>query len=168
MKFLVTGVLGQLGFDVMNELAKRGYEAYGSDIAPEFRKQEGDYAINSMPYVQMDITDKESVSKIINDIKPDHIIHCAAWTAVDAAEDEENKPKVMAVNVDGCENIAKAAKDIDAVMTYISTDYVFSGQGESLGILTARTMLHLMYMESPSILVRRLSARIQTSFLLCV
>lgn len=130
MKFLVTGVLGQLGFDVMNELAKRGYEAYGSDIAPEFRKQEGDYAVNSMPYVQMDITDKDSVKRIINDIKPDHIIHCAAWTAVDAAEDEENKPKVMAVNVNGCENIAKAAKDIDAVMTYISTDYVFSGQGE--------------------------------------
>ena len=112
MKFLVTGVKGQLGFDVMNELDKRGYEAVGVDIE------------------EMDITDEMSVDKVICEVNPDVVIHCAAWTAVDAAEDEENIPKVMKVNATGTENIAKVCKKLDSKMVYISTDYVFDGQGE--------------------------------------
>ena len=122
MKFLVTGVGGQLGFDVMNELAKRGHEGIGSDILPEITNSE-------MEYVQMDITDENAVNEIINKFNPDAVIHCAAWTAVDAAEDEENIDKVRAINAKGTENIAKACKKIDAKMMYISTDYVFDGQG---------------------------------------
>lgn len=122
MKFLVTGVGGQLGFDVMNELTKRGHEGIGSDILPEITNSE-------MEYVQMDITDENTVNEIINKVNPDAVIHCAAWTAVDAAEDEENIDKVRAINVKGTENIAKACKKSDAKMMYISTDYVFDGQG---------------------------------------
>ena len=122
MKVLVTGVGGQLGFDVMNELAKRGHEGIGSDILSEITNSE-------MEYVQMDITDENAVNEIIDKINPDAVIHCAAWTAVDAAEDEENIEKVRAINVKGTENIAKACKKIDAKMMYISTDYVFDGQG---------------------------------------
>ena len=113
MKALVTGVKGQLGYDVVNELTKRGYEAVGVDIE------------------EMDITDEVSVNKVIKECNPDVVVHCAAWTAVDAAEDEENIPKVMAVNAKGTENIAKVCKEIDAKMIYISTDYVFNGQGET-------------------------------------
>ena len=113
MKALVTGVKGQLGYDVVNELTKRGYEAVGVDIE------------------EMDITDETSVNKVIKEYNPDVVVHCAAWTAVDAAEDEENIPKVMAVNAKGTENIAKVCKEIDAKMIYISTDYVFNGQGET-------------------------------------
>ena len=122
MKVLVTGVGGQLGFDVMNELAKRGHEGIGSDILPEITNSE-------MEYVQMDITDENAVNEIINKVNPDAVIHCAAWTAVDAAEDEENIDKVRTINAKGTENIAKACKKIDAKMMYISTDYVFDGQG---------------------------------------
>ena len=111
MKVLVTGVKGQLGYDVANELTNRGHEAIGVDIA------------------EMDITDKVSVDTVISRVHPEAVIHCAAWTTVDAAEDEENIPKVRAVNVMGTQYIADACKKIDAKMMYISTDYVFDGQG---------------------------------------
>ena len=120
MKFLVTGVNGQLGHDCMEELRKRGHSAIGSDI----QKQDKD------SYISMDITDREAVIRTVADVKPDVIIHCAAWTAVDAAEAEENREKVFAINVDGTRNIAEAAKYVDSKMIYISTDYVFDGQGE--------------------------------------
>ena len=123
MKILVTGVGGQLGFDVMNELAKRCHEGIGSDILAEVTSIDA-------PYVQMDITDGDAVSKNIKEIKPDAVIHCAAWTAVDAAEDEDKQEKVFAINSTGTENIAKVCKEIDVPMMYISTDYVFDGQGE--------------------------------------
>ena len=116
---LVTGVGGQLGYDVMNELKKRGIDCVGSDL---IEKSDGDY-------VQLDITDKSAVEKALSEIKPDAVIHCAAWTAVDAAEDEENKEKVYTVNVIGTRNIAEVCKRLDCKMIYISTDYVFNGQG---------------------------------------
>ena len=108
----------------MAELSKRGYEAIGSDI------QENCNTGGESRYVQLDITDREAVQKTISGIMPDVIIHCAAWTAVDAAEDEENRPKVHAINAEGTRNIAEAARAADAKMIYISTDYVFDGQGE--------------------------------------
>ena len=129
MKVLVTGVGGQLGHDVMNELYKRGYFGVGSDIQEIYSGVQDKSAVTLMPYVQLDITDKNAVEKVISKEKPDTVIHCAAWTAVDAAEDEENQPKVKAINVDGTQNIANACKNIGAKMIYISTDYVFNGQG---------------------------------------
>ena len=120
MKVFVTGVGGQLGYDVVNELKKRGHEAVGSDIIDR----------DETNYIKLDITDKEAVTKTISGIKPDAVIHCAAWTAVDAAEDEEDQPKVYAINRDGTKNIAQACKAADCKMIYISTDYVFDGQGE--------------------------------------
>lgn len=128
-KVLVTGVAGQLGYDVMNELAKRGYDGIGTDIADSYSGVQDNTAVVGMPYVQLDITDAESVEKTIKEIKPDVVVHCAAWTAVDAAEDEENRDKVFAVNVEGTKNIARICKEIDAKMVYTSTDYVFDGQG---------------------------------------
>ena len=116
MKDFVTGVGGQLGYDVINELKRRGHEAFGSDIT-----ESAD--------IQLDITDKTAVERVLTEVKPDAVIHCAAWTAVDAAEDEENKEKVYAVNVTGTRNIAEVCKKIDCKMIYISTDYVFNGQG---------------------------------------
>lgn len=121
MKVFVTGVGGQLGYDVMNELAKRNYDCVGSDILEK--------TDNKYHYIQLDITDKSAVDKTLGEITPDVVIHCAAWTAVDAAEDEENKPKVYAVNVTGTKNIAEACKKHGCKMIYISTDYVFNGQG---------------------------------------
>ena len=118
MKVLVTGANGQLGHDVINELHRRGHEGIGSDIAAESTN------------VQLDITDRDAVLKGIADLKPDAIIHCAAWTAVDAAEDAENIPKVRAINAYGTQNIADAAKAADAKLLYISTDYVFDGKGD--------------------------------------
>ena len=129
MKVFVTGVAGQLGHDVMNELAKRGYEGVGSDIAPEYSGAADGSAVTTMPYVSLDITDADAVEAALKEIRPDAVVHCAAWTAVDAAEDEENQPKVRAINVDGTANIARVCKAIDAKMMYISTDYVFNGQG---------------------------------------
>lgn len=129
MKVLVTGVGGQLGHDVMNELYKRGYFGIGTDIQEMYSGIQGKSAVTLMPYVQLDITDKNAVEKVITKEKPDVVIHCAAWTAVDAAEDEENQPKVKAINVEGTQNIANVCKKIDAKMVYISTDYVFNGQG---------------------------------------
>lgn len=130
MKFFVTGVGGQLGHDVMNEIASREYEGVGSDIAPVYSGVADGSSVTSMPYVQMDITDGEAVASVLAEVKPDVVVHCAAWTAVDAAEDEENKEKVFAINAKGTENIAKACKELDCKMIYISTDYVFDGQGE--------------------------------------
>ncbi|MEE1357038.1 MAG: dTDP-4-dehydrorhamnose reductase [Clostridia bacterium] len=121
MKVFVTGVGGQLGHDVVNELKKRGYDTIGSDIL--------DFC-GGMEYVSLDITDASAVSRTLTQIKPDAVVHCAAWTAVDAAEDEENRDKVYAINVSGTENIAKACRKLDCKMIYISTDYVFDGQGE--------------------------------------
>lgn len=111
MKVLVTGVKGQLGHDIVNELNKRGHTAYGVDIA------------------EMDITDADSVKRVFGEFKPQAVIHCAAWTAVDAAEDEENIPKVRAINVYGTKNIADECKKYDCKLIYISTDYVFDGKG---------------------------------------
>lgn len=130
MKVFVTGVGGQLGHDCVNELNKRGCEVTGSDIQPAYAGIRDGSAAVSAPYIQLDITDREAVYHIIEEIRPDVIIHCAAWTAVDAAEDEENKPKVFAINADGTRNIAEAAQKVNAKMVYISTDYVFDGQGE--------------------------------------
>ncbi len=129
MKILVTGVGGQLGHDVMNELYARGYEGIGSDIAPLYSGVQDDSAVTTMQYISLDITDDEKVAQAIEDIKPDVVVHCAAWTAVDLAEDEDKKDKVKAVNVDGTRNIANACKKADCKMIYISTDYVFNGQG---------------------------------------
>lgn len=111
MKVLVTGVKGQLGYDVMRELAKRNIEGVGVDID------------------EMDITDAKSVDKVICEANPDAVIHCAAWTAVDAAEDEDKHEKVRLVNVEGPRNIAKVCKKLDIKMIQISTDYVFDGEG---------------------------------------
>jgi len=130
MKVLVTGVAGQLGHDVMNELAKRGYEGVGSDIAPEYAGAQDGTAVTTMQYVSMDITDEASVNKIIKEVNPDVVVHCAAWTAVDLAEDEDKVDKVRAINAAGTQNIANVCKELDAKMVYISTDYVFNGQGE--------------------------------------
>lgn len=119
MKVFVTGVGGQLGYDVMNELIKRRHTAVGSDIIDK----------DDDNYIKLDITDKQAVEKVISETKPDAVIHCAAWTAVDAAEDEENKDKVFAINSNGTRYIAEACKAADCKMIYISTDYVFNGEG---------------------------------------
>ncbi len=129
MKVLVTGVAGQLGYDVVNELADRGYEVVGSDLATEYAGINAESILPKMTYVSMDITDSASVDNIISNTAPDAVIHCAAWTAVDLAEDEDKQETVKKVNAVGTQNIATACKKIDAKMLYISTDYVFNGQG---------------------------------------
>ena len=129
MKVLVTGVAGQLGHDVMNELAKRGYEGIGSDIKDTYSGIPDGTAVVTMPYVPMDITDKASVEKVLKEVNPDVVVHCAAWTAVDLAEEEDKKETVRKVNAKGTRNIALVCKDLDCKMVYISTDYVFDGQG---------------------------------------
>ena len=111
MRVLVTGAKGQLGSDVVNGLNSRKYETIGVDIE------------------EMDITDPESVNKVVVKANPDVVIHCAAWTAVDAAEDRDNISIVRSVNVKGTKNIANVCKKLDCKMIYISTDYVFSGRG---------------------------------------
>lgn len=131
MKVLVTGVGGQLGHDVMNELHKRGHEGVGSDIAIEYSGAKDGTAVCTMPYVSLDITDSAAVERVIESVKPDAVIHCAAWTAVDLAEDEDKRDTVFAVNAKGTLNIAKACKKADCKMIYISTDYVFDGKGET-------------------------------------
>lgn len=129
MKFFVTGVGGQLGHDVMNELAKRGYEGVGTDVTLEYAGIADGSAVTAMPYVQLDITNKEAVEKIIAEINPDAVIHCAAWTAVDLAEDDDKVDLVRKVNAGGTQNIADVCKKLGCKMTYLSTDYVFNGQG---------------------------------------
>ena len=131
MKVFVTGVGGQLGHDVMNELHKRGYEGVGSDIAPQYSGAEDGSAVTSMPYVQLDITDAAAVEAVITGVAPDVVVHCAAWTAVDLAEDDDKVEKVRAINAGGTQNIANVCKKLGCKMVYISTDYVFDGQGET-------------------------------------
>lgn len=122
-KFFITGANGQLGRDLIHELTSRGIECIASDIQESYSGDE------SCKYIQLDITDAEAVNHALTDTKPSRVIHCAAWTAVDAAEDDANRPKVYAVNVAGTENIARSCAYIGAVMTYISTDYIFDGTG---------------------------------------
>lgn len=129
MKIFVTGVNGQLGHDVMNELASRGHEGVGSDLAPLYSGIADGTAVTRMPYVSLDITDASAVKRVLEDVHPDAVVHCAAWTAVDMAEDDENVAKVRAVNAGGTQNIADICKELDCKMLYLSTDYVFDGQG---------------------------------------
>ena len=129
MRVFVTGVGGQLGHDVMNELAKRGYDGVGSDIQEVYSGVQDGTAVTEMTYVQLDITDREKVISTIAEIRPDAVIHCAAWTAVDIAEDDDKVDKVWAINAGGTQNIADACKKLDRKMLYLSTDYVFDGQG---------------------------------------
>ena len=129
MKVFVTGVAGQLGHDVVNELAKRGYEAVGTDLAETYAGVQDGSAVTTAPYVSLDITNKAAVEQVITKIHPDVVVHCAAWTAVDLAEDEDKKEKVHAINAEGTRNIAEVCKMLDCKMVYISTDYVFNGQG---------------------------------------
>ena len=129
MRFFVTGVNGQLGHDVMNELAKRGHTGVGSDLSDVYAGVADGSDVTRMPYTGLDITDKNAVIRVITEVKPDAVIHCAAWTAVDAAEDEDKQAVVRRVNVDGTRNIVDACKAVDCKMLYLSTDYVFDGQG---------------------------------------
>ena len=130
MRILVTGVAGQLGHDVVNELVSRGHTAIGSDIAEKYSGIEDGSAVTTAKYISMDITDAEIVRARVIYEQPDAVIHCAAWTAVDAAEEDENRLKVRAVNFVGTKNIAKTCGELDIPIMYISTDYVFNGQGE--------------------------------------
>ncbi len=118
MNVFVTGVGGQLGHDVMNELNSRGHTAVGSDIMPDC-----DYPL--------DITDRAATEAVLMQVKPDAVIHCAAWTAVDLAEDADKQDKVRAINAQGTKNIAEICKKLNCKLVYISTDYVFDGQGEA-------------------------------------
>ena len=129
MKFFVTGVGGQLGHDVMNELARRGHEGVGSDIQPAYAGIQDGSAVTRAEYVPLDITDSAAVARVIGACRPDVVVHCAAWTNVDGAEDPANQDKVYAVNALGTRNIAEAAEAAGAKMLYLSTDYVFSGEG---------------------------------------
>lgn len=126
MRVLVTGVAGQLGYDVVNELKSRGFFTIGTDI----RKQEDiKNKAQYNQYIELDICDSFRVTETVRQAKPDAIIHCAAWTDVDGAEDPKNKPFVSMINVLGTDNLVKIAKDIKAKFLYISTDYVFNGEG---------------------------------------
>lgn len=131
MKVFVTGVAGQLGHDVMNELAARGYVGIGSDIAPGYSGIADGSPVCTMPYVSMDITDADAVRSTLRAAAPDVVVHCAAWTAVDLAEDEDKQEKVRAINATGTQHIADVCKEMGCKMVYISTDYVFDGQGET-------------------------------------
>ena len=128
VKFFVTGVGGQLGHDVMNELLKRGHEGVGSDIQMAYSGIIDNSPVSKAPYIPLDITDADAVEKVITAVNPDAVIHCAAWTAVDLAENAENQEKARAINAGGTQNIANVCKKLNCKMTYISTDYVFDGQ----------------------------------------
>lgn len=130
MKVLVTGVNGQLGHDSINELIKRGHSVISSDITESYSGANDETSVVTAPYMKMDITNSEEVVDVIKSSSPDAVIHCAAWTNVDGAEDPINRDKVFRINSEGTRNIAEAVKSIDAKMVYISTDYVFSGCGE--------------------------------------
>lgn len=130
MKVYVTGVCGQLGHDVMNELAHREHEGIGSDLTPTYNGAQDGSAVCTMPYEQLDITDEAAVRKSLLRAQPDAVIHCAAWTAVDAAEELENQAKVHAINADSTRYIAQICRELGCKLMYISTDYVFDGQGE--------------------------------------
>ena len=130
MRVFVTGAGGQLGHDVMNNLHVRGYEGIGSDIAPVYSGIADGSAVTTMPYIALDITNAEAVRAVIAQVRPDVVVHCAAWTAVDLAEDADKVEKVRAINAGGTQNIANVCKELDCKMVYLSTDYVFDGQGE--------------------------------------
>lgn len=129
MKVFVTGVNGQLGHDVVNELAARGHEAIGSGRSEQYSGIQDGSAVCSATYYQLDILDRTQVREIIFELQPDAVIHCAAWTDVDGAEDEANKAKALDVNGNGTSNIVDACNYIHCKLMYISTDYVFAGQG---------------------------------------
>lgn len=131
MKILVTGVAGQLGHDVMNELARRGLCGIGSDLAPKYSGIDDGSSVVTMKYLPIDITNEDQVRARVIFEFPDAVIHCAAWTAVDAAEEEDNKEKVKAVNYTGTKNLVDVCREMNIPMMYISTDYVFDGQGET-------------------------------------
>ena len=131
MKILVTGVAGQLGHDVVNELIARGHAAVGSDLLPQYAGAADGSAVTRAPYVALDITDGEAVARVLSEVRPDAVIHCAAWTAVDLAEDADKQEKVRAINADGTRHIAKACAALSCKLMYISTDYIFDGQGEA-------------------------------------
>ena len=131
MKVFVTGVAGQLGHDIMNELFRRGHAGIGSDIAPVYSGIADGSAVTAAPYYPMDITDADCVRRVLTAVQPEAVIHCAAWTAVDLAEEEENIPKVRSINADGTRNIAQVCKELGCKLIYISTDYVFDGQGQT-------------------------------------
>lgn len=133
MKILVTGVGGQLGYDVVNELCRRNHTVIATDVVDRAQLAcfDAESAAARAPYAVLDITDGDAVQRLLSKEAPEAVIHCAAWTAVDLAEAPENRDRVMAVNVTGTENIAKACKRIGAKMVYISTDYVFDGERET-------------------------------------
>ena len=130
MKVFVTGAAGQLGHDVLNELAARGHEGIGSDIKEAYSGVCDGTAAEKMPYIPLDITDADAVRRVLENVRPDVVVHCAAWTAVDLAEEEEKQETVRAVNAEGTRNIAVLCRDLGAKMVYISTDYVFNGEGQ--------------------------------------
>lgn len=130
MKVFVTGAAGQLGHDVLNELAARGHEGIGSDIKEAYSGVCDGTAAEKMPYIPLDITDADAVRRVLENVRPDVVVHCAAWTAVDLAEEEEKQETVRAVNAEGTRNIAAVCRDLGAKMVYISTDYVFNGEGQ--------------------------------------
>ena len=129
MRFFVTGVGGQLGHDVMNELLKRGHEGGGSDIQECYSGAADESKVTKAPYKKLDITDREAVHNVIAEVHPDVVVHCAAWTAVDLAEEADIVNRVRAINAGGTKNIADVCKELNCKMIYISTDYVFNGQG---------------------------------------
>lgn len=129
MRILVTGANGQLGHDVMNELLLRGHDAVASGSSPAYCGPADGTAVTMAPFVQMNVTDSANVDAVLSRVRPDAVIHCSAWTAVDAAEDPENRKKVFALNVVGPRNLAAACAALDSSMMQISTDYVFSGNG---------------------------------------
>ncbi len=129
MKIFVTGVGGQLGHDCVNNAVARGYDVVSSDIQCAYSGISDGSAVTATPYIQLDITEKEAVRRTVEELNPDAIIHCAAWTAVDAAEDEENRERVDRINHIGTQYLADVAKTVDSKMVYISTDYVFDGKG---------------------------------------
>ena len=128
MIILVTGACGQLGHDVVNEISKRKITVIGTDI---HKVTSLNIVANWDEYVQLDITDKEETSRVLSSIKPDAIIHCAAWTNVDSAEEIYNRQRVDEINVNGTRNLVESAKNNNSKFLYISTDYVFNGVGET-------------------------------------
>lgn len=129
MRLLVTGVSGQLGHDVMNELIARGHQGVGSATGPVYAGAQDGSAVCTAPYASLNLCDKDAVEAVVQGIQPDAVIHCAAWTDVDGAEDEENRERVRAINAGGTENLARACARRGCKMLYISTDYVFDGEG---------------------------------------
>ena len=151
MKVFVTGVTGQLGHDVMNELAKRGYEGIGSAVEPVYTGIQDGTAVTRMPYISLDITNQSDVRAVLEDVRPDVIIHCAAWTAVDAAEDEDKKALVKAINVDGTGYIAEEAKKLNARWFISARIMCSTGRERSLGNRIAKSTHRLMYMGKQSL-----------------